>query len=186
MRKRAINDRVSAHDILRMKGVPLLHVGEREEQFSCPFHGKDAKPSARVFPSTPQSPSHAWCYVCRERWDVIALWQKYNGTEGFHRTLSDIEKAFNITTPPVPQGAIVVDYGDSQKQRFEEIYAACESRLVGERYTFDMQGYLLFGSILDKCLYQVNQGDLSYAEGIDVVNKVMVRIGQKVRGAPPS
>src|SRR5574343_824433 len=75
----AIRATVSAYDVLRKFGVKLHHAGEnRIEQFSCPFHGKDTKPSARIYPAGPTGPSHAWCFVCQERWDAITLWRKFN------------------------------------------------------------------------------------------------------------
>ncbi len=183
-RKNAIHERVSSHDILRDNGVKLVYAGEREEQFSCPFHGKDSKPSARVFPSTPQSPSHAWCYVCRERWDVITLWQKYHGTEGFHKTLSAIEKHYNIPTPPVPEGPINYDGVDSKKGLFESLHQSCEDRLKTTRSEHDLKSFLLFGSFLDKAFHQVTSGTLSYPEGVELLHKLMDKIGQKIRNVP--
>lgn len=186
LRKNAIHERVSSHDVLRDNGVKLVYAGEREEQFSCPFHGKDSKPSARVFPSTPQSPSHAWCYVCRERWDVITLWQKYHGTEGFHKTLSAIERHYNIPTPPVPDGPLEYTSDNTSKDRFKELYEVCESRLRSERSAYDLKSYLLMGSFLDKALSQVNSGKLSYGEGIELMTKLRAAIIQKVASSVSS
>lgn len=179
-RKRTINERVTAHDILRAQGVKLSYSGDREEQFSCPFHGRDTKPSARVFPGTPQSPSHAWCYVCRERWDVINLWAKYHGTEGFHRTLTDIERHYNIETPPVPEGPLEYDPGDAKKEQFEALHRVCEERLADAKPHFDLKGHLLIGSVLDKVLYQVASGSMSYSEAMETFQKVRLKIIEKV------
>jgi hypothetical protein len=38
-------------------------------QFKCPFHGKDNKPSARLYNTT----NTAWCWVCRKAWDPISF-----------------------------------------------------------------------------------------------------------------
>ncbi len=181
-RKRTINERVTAHDILRAQGVKLSYSGDREEQFSCPFHGRDTKPSARVFPGTPQSPSHAWCYVCRERWDVINLWAKYHGTEGFHRTLTDIERHYNIPTPPVPEGPINGDRVDPKREQFEALFRTCEDRLVREKQSFELKSYLLLGSVLDRTHSRVSSGVMTFGEGIEIMDKLRIKIGEVIRG----
>ncbi len=192
IRTKAIHDRVTVHDILRRNGVSFRHTGDREEQFSCPFHGKDESPSARVYPSSPRSPSHVWCFVCRERWDAIALWKKYSGGEkSFHRLLSELEKLYNITTPPVPEGAY--DKGglsatEQEKAEFERLYGVCEQRLTGARDDYvrlqDMNGYLVAGSVLDKVYYQVGEGTLSARDGLDILKRLITRIGERIRGGP--
>jgi hypothetical protein len=190
IRTKAIHERVTAHDILRRNGVSFRHTGDREEQFSCPFHGKDENPSARVYPSSPRSPSHVWCFVCRERWDVIALWKKYSGGENksFHRLLSELEKLYGIETPAVPEGAFDrgVSVSDQDKHEFERLYGVCELRLKGAREDYvrlaDMNGYLVAGSILDKVYYQVGEGTLTHRDGLNILNRLMVKIGERVRG----
>lgn len=192
MRTKTIHDRVTAHDILRRNGVSFRHTGDREEQFSCPFHGKDESPSARVYPSSPRSPSHVWCYVCRERWDAIALWKKYSGGEkSFHRLLSELEKLYNLETPPVPEGAYdkgSVPVSEQEKAEFERFYVVCEERLKGSREDYarlqDMNGYLVAGSILDKAYYQVGEGTMSPKDGLDVLKRLILKIGERIRGAP--
>jgi hypothetical protein len=192
MRVRAVHDKITVHDILRRNGVTFRHANtDREEQVSCPFHGKDENPSARVYPTTPRSPSHVWCFVCRERWDVITLWKKYSDGEGksFHRLLSELEKLYGIPTPPVPEGAF--DRGgltvtEQEKQAFEQYYQFCEQRLTGARDDYvrlqDMTGYLIAGSILDKVYYQVGEGLLPYKDGLDVLKRLIAKMGDRIRG----
>jgi hypothetical protein len=191
LRVKTIHEHVTVHDILRRNGVSFRHTGDREEQFSCPFHGKDESPSARVYPSSPRGPSHVWCFVCRERWDAIGLWKKYTGADkSFHRLLSELEKFYNITTPPVPEGAYdkgTVPVSEQEKTDFEHLYKVCEQRLIGAREDYvrlqDMNGYLVAGSILDKIYYRIGEGTLSPKEGTDVLKRLLARIGERVRGA---
>jgi hypothetical protein len=186
LRKRAIHERVSAHDVLQRHGVSFRHTTEREEQFSCPFHGKDEKPSARVYPTTPQSPSHVWCFVCQGRWDVIALWKKYSGEEkSFHRILTEIEMAYGLTPPPVPEGAFEAPVDDRAKVKYETFYGLCEHRLKDAREVYranaDMNGYLVLGSMLDKIYSRVGSGRLTYVKAVEILQQLVEKIGKCVR-----
>lgn len=194
MRIRAIHTKASAHDILRRNGIGLKNTGEREEQFSCPFHGKDESPSARVYPGSPRSPSHIWCFVCKERLDAIGLWKKFYGGEdkSFHAVLAEMERHYGIAAPPVPDDArrLPQDQGDKFKDEFDVLYERCERRLAGARDDYvrldDMLGYLTAGSILDKSYYQAGEGVMSYRDGTELLKKLMQRIGDKVRGVTHS
>jgi len=188
LRKKAIHDRVTVHDILKRNGVSFRHVADREEQFSCPFHGKDEKPSARAFPSTPQSPSHVWCFVCRERWDAIGLWKKYSGEEKkFHQILSEIEKAYNIVPPPIPEGGLIdaPSADDTAKARFDTLYELCESRLKDAREVYvaknDSNGYLIAGSMLDKIYSKTSVGQLTYPKANELLRQLIDKIGGRIR-----
>jgi hypothetical protein len=191
IRIKAIHAKASAHDLLRRHGVQFKNTGDREEQFSCPFHGKDTNPSARIYPESPNSPSHVWCFVCRERWDVIALWKKFYGADKkFHGLLRDIERYYGIVTPPVPEGAYETVVDDTDSQAFDHLYEACEDRLRSVRDDYvrvdDMKGYLLVGSILDKAFHQTNEGKLTFKEGVDLLSKLVIKIRERVQSASAS
>lgn len=187
LRVKNVHEKVSVYSLLRRHGVSFKHTMEREEQISCPFHGKDENPSCRVYPASGMSPSHAWCFVCRERWDVIALWKKYSGeSKSFHEILSEIEKQYGIVQPPVPEGdlrSVQAEVSDVEYESFHRMYEVCERRLLGVRddYTNDMNGFLLAGSILDKLHYQVEEGQLSPKEGTEVLNRLLQKIGERIR-----
>lgn len=194
LRRRAIHEKVECHEILRRNGFTFKHSSLREEQVSCPFHGRDEDPSARVYPTTPQSFSHVYCFVCKPSppWDAISLWRKFSGEEKKHHAiLTELERTFGIEPPPIPEGGLspkepTVD--ESQKEDFERLLNACEVRLRDSRTQYqqleDMSGYLLAGSILDKATFQVSTGALSYGEGLQVLHKLLQKIGEKVRSCP--
>ena len=185
-RVEAIQARVSAYDILRRFGVDLKHKGDdRIEQFSCPFHGKDTKPSARVYPASSKGPSHSWCFVCQERWDVVTLWRKFTDpTTPFTRALLEIERAYGIKAPEMPN---VIDLRASvQEQEMEELknlLSIAERRLVGAREYFDFRAYLTVGSVLDKLYYRLNHDTVKVDTFRATVRKVLDKIGEKCRVA---
>lgn len=190
-RVRAIHEKVSTYDVLRRGGVELRH-DDTEEQFSCPFHGSDSKPSARVYPESNTGPSHAWCYVCQERWDAISLWRKFNGMgedAKFSQVLASLERAFGLQVPKLSEDAILDDDPfDETLDDFEDLYDVCESRLrearPAYRYFDDMQGYLSAGSILDKIRHRVDSRLLPPERAIEVLQRLLDKIGDKERACP--
>jgi hypothetical protein len=192
-RVETINSKVTVYDILRRQGIALRHTTDRLEQIPCPFHGKDEHPSARVYPADAKSPSHIWCFVCREHWDAIRLWKKFGGDESkkFHQVLCELEKAFNITPPEVSREAFSSSSAAAStpdaasKETFERLYASCESRLLSVQGDFrsanDMAGYLLIGSILDKLFYSVTEGTTPFGKGIEVLTVLRQKISDRIR-----
>jgi len=188
MRRATIHEQITAHDILRMNGVTFRHTSDREEQFSCPFHGKDAKPSARVYPAKADSRSHVWCYVCQKSWDAISLWKKYSGDEnGHHRILTEMEKHLGITPPKVPEGTHDLPQVDTRaKDLFTTLLDLCEHRLRTARDSYfsqeDMAGFLIAGSILDKLTFRIAEGKLAYEKANELLKQLIDKIGDRIRG----
>ena len=185
-RVEAILNRVSAFVILRRYNAQLQQSGEnRIEQISCPFHGKDNKPSARIFPASAKGPSHVWCYVCQERWDAIGLWRKYNDdTVPFTRSLMELERAYGLPTPEIPN---VIDMRDAiRKQEYEELEKLlniAERRLFNARDAFDMKAYLTLGSVLDKLHSRFEAETLQGISFRATIRKILDKIGDRCRVA---
>jgi len=187
----AIHQRVSAYEVLVHHGVNLRSGGTREEQFSCPFHGQDRKPSARVYPEDARSPSHAWCFVCQERWDSIAIWRKFNGGEDkpFSRALMEMEQAYGLETPKLPKDlTFETPEVDKAFDEFDALYEICESRLRKARSAYkaidDLNGFLVAGSILDKVRSQVDSCKLAPVAAMQILRQLLDRVGEKVRACP--
>lgn len=182
-----IHKRVTSYDVLRMNGVQLDGSDARELQFSCPFHGIDRKPSARVYPESERGPSHAWCYVCQERWDVISLWMKFNGST-FGSAIAELERTYGLTTPPMPDG--MREYtkpAEESLDAFNTLFEACERRLIGARPAYaqlnDLKGYISAGSILDKLHSKVMDRRMPASRAQEVLQQLLERIGQKMRAS---
>jgi hypothetical protein len=189
-RVETIHNKVTAHDVLRNGGVELGST-DGEEQFQCPFHGQDNKPSARVYPSNGEKRSHAWCFVCQERWDMLALWKKFNSAEemSFSAVVTSIEKEYGITPPEMPQEATYRGpREDPALDRFNALYKACENRLRSSREAYyklkDLNGFLSAGSVLDRLHYRVSKGKMPATQGERVLKDLIGRIGAKVRSVP--
>lgn len=190
----AIHDRVTAYDVLRAIGVELRQsTDDRQEQFSCPFHGADNKPSARVYPEDTNSKSHAWCYVCQEpKWDVIGLWRKHTGL-AFGEALSSLERNFGLEAPPIPRGfseAITrpPSEGEQQLELFKKRFVAADRSLVARKKNYaqlnDMVGFLSACSILDKTKYRVDNHVWTPEKGLQVVETLLDRLRERMRKCP--
>lgn len=189
-RAAAIHSRVSAYDVLAAHGIRLSQASDdREEQFSCPFHGEDRKPSARIYPARESNPSHVWCFVCQESgWDAIGLWRKFNNLT-FGQALARLEREFGLSTPEAPQGLVDdTPKVDAARARFEKVYVACEARLIAAKSAYrkqgDMRGYLNAGSILDRTRYRVDNEVWPPAQGVKMLQVLLERIHDKATACP--
>lgn len=191
IRKRVdnIHSQVSAYEILRRGGVELHKSEAEEEQFSCPFHGEDRKPSARVYPAEGDRPSHAWCFVCQEKnWDVIGLWRKFNGggdDKTFTQSLSEIERAYGLETPELPMEAALEDVPrvDPNLAKIRSLIQSCENCLRWARPAYhtlgDLKGYLTIGSVLDRVHYRWEKRQMSADQVETLLQKLMGKITEK-------
>jgi hypothetical protein len=151
----------------------------------------DRKPSARVYPADARSPSHAWCFVCQERWDAISIWRKFNGGDdkSFSRAITEMERIYGIEPPPMPKDiTFASSEGNKDLDDFDALYESCEKRLRLARPAYqamsDMNGFLVAGSILDKLRSQVDNCKLAPKAGAEVLRTLLDRIGEKVRACP--
>ena len=182
MRVEQIRRHISCGDVLARNGVHLKYGGHKPEQFSCPFHGTDNKPSTRFYPSEGGKPDGLWCFVCQERWDSIALFKKFEQLEGpFTRILTSIERAFGIQTPEMPSEAIQFDTEGPISTEVEQLFDICERRLRNTKPHFTMQGYLVIGSVLDRLRYQVMHGGRTNEQARGLLRQVLTKIGAKER-----
>jgi DNA primase len=90
-----IKEHVNLGEIL--KGKKRITNAISEEQFSCLFHGVDRKKSARYYKDT----DTAYCWVCKEKWDVISFVRKMEGL-GFYETLSFLIRVYGIDISKLP------------------------------------------------------------------------------------
>lgn len=180
---------VSAYDVLRRNGVQLRHEAmDREEQFCCPFHGVDTHPSARVYPTSANGPSHVWCFVCRKRWDSIGLWRMFAGAGQdvkFTKSLAEMERAFGILPPDRPPSRAEMEEhenpeADQCAQKLEE----CESYLRNGRDSFDMRSHLTVGGILDRVRYHLEHRTISFAKAGQVLDQVFAKVNEKAKACP--
>lgn len=181
-----IHARVSARDVLVRFGTQLKY-GSKEEQFSCPFHGQDTKPSARVYEETARGPSAVWCFVCQEYWDAIRLWRKFTEfTGGFTALLREIESEYNIPVPESPMQHYA-DYQGPDTYALDEVYhlmGICSRRLKSGRKAFDFESFSKVSILLDRLKLQVDEKRLGPAQAKPILEATLDKIGARIRACP--
>jgi len=68
-----------------------------EEQYSCAFHGRDLKKSARYYKDTDSS----YCWTCKRRWDLFSFVQQQEAMT-FGQAVSHLVKVYNVPTKDLP------------------------------------------------------------------------------------
>lgn len=178
-----IHRAVTAHDVLRRNGVKLRY-GDRVEQISCPFHGRDNKPSARVYPESSKGPSGVWCFVCQERWDAIGLWRKFGDFTGkFTALLRDIEQAHGIVPPESPREHFA-EYEQPEDYALDEVkhlLSICDRRLTLARKAFDLEGFMRVSVALDRLRHQVDHKTLPLPKANEVLHTILAKISERVQ-----
>jgi len=103
-----INEEVSIKEL-----IADLYDGESRDLFNCPFHGRDSRPSFKVYPEK----NNAWCFGCPDNtgfYDCVrfaaAIW------ECSHlKAIALIEKQYNL--PPL--GPDPDDYDEDDEDDYD-------------------------------------------------------------------
>lgn len=178
---------VTAHDVLRHFNTPLKLSDDQEEQISCPFHGQDRKPSARVYPPGGSSRSGVYCWVCQKRWDIFGLWKMFHGDDQmkFTEVVRGLEKAFGIIPPDMPSVAEyeTIERGPSEReQRVLNLLEVCERRIAQAKPYFTLKGFMTVGKLLDQMHYHMRHKSCELSEIEKRAQLVLDKIGEKIRG----
>ncbi len=94
--KELIKQHVTLGELLKKDGRITYSLDE--EQWGCNFHGVDRKKSARYYRTT----DTAYCWVCKEKWDVISYIRKREDM-GFNEAINYLIKSYNIDISVLPE-----------------------------------------------------------------------------------
>lgn len=95
-----LKEQVSIYDLFEIADPPTTFLTRVKPcQISCPFHGQDTHPSARVYPDT----NSFRCFTCSKSWNAVTFWAEANdwftgtGTLDIGRAIQDLCLRFNIS-----------------------------------------------------------------------------------------
>jgi len=133
-----ILDRVDLTEVMINYGVQFMFnpKAAQEVQFRCPFHGKDNKPSARLYKAT----RSCWCWVCHKKWDVINFIKDKEGLK-YYQTLLYIINRYNLDTSEIPDEPRL-DMGTVKEPNDESInMISLENRIKELRKKLPLEKY---------------------------------------------
>jgi hypothetical protein len=70
-----------------------------EVQYKCPIHGRDNKPSARLYNNT----KSCYCWVCRKAWDVVSFTKEMEKLS-LNEALQYLVNRYHIDVSSIPDG----------------------------------------------------------------------------------
>ena len=97
--KELILSRLNLADIMLAYGVEFIYNPKLAEQvqFRCPFHGRDNKPSARLYNDT----QTCYCWFCKKKWDVVSFIMQAENLS-FRAALQYLTNRYRIDVSTIP------------------------------------------------------------------------------------
>lgn len=122
-----------------------------EVQFRCPFHGEDNKPSSRYYRSTQTS----YCWVCKERLNVIDFIKKKRGL-GYYAALTYIIDRYQLDVSDIPNDA-QLEYENCKKVSTVQVdLDQIKSKIMDLMGTIPFERYNAICSVYLMLGYQVS------------------------------
>lgn len=137
-----------------LKEDSYIDLNGQEEQLSCPFHGKDNKPSARYYPDT----DTMYCWTCQQSWDIF----RYLGDKkdyDFGSSINFLLQKFGIDTSSLPDvkdriKRLEIGKTETKIDRKNILLIKLEDKIssLRQKVTFDKYNKVAFGFLLIKSM----------------------------------
>jgi hypothetical protein len=146
-------------------------------QVFCPFHGNVNTAAARFYPAIGGRPDYVRCYRCKESWDCINLYMKFEGLE-FMEALKRLERRFSIRVPkrpdvegdiPEPKDKSSADYISPARYDIPRMMTILERRLIRTRNSFIMEDYVKCCRVLDNVQWDLDRNTGTVTDGMVVI-----------------
>jgi CHC2 zinc finger len=160
--KELVIQRVDLAEVMKHYGVKFAYNPEHadEAQFSCPFHGKDNKPSARFYRAT----QSCYCWVCRKKWDVVSFIREKENL-GFNAAVWHLIDWFHVDV------SIVSDDPEFLFPKKEPVPEEIVRTIMLRNKINDLRGKLPFDKFNAVCsVYLMIMYEMS--KGIKVISKI--------------
>jgi len=168
-------------------GEPLVDQ-DTAIQVSCPFHGVDARPSARYYPALGHRSDYVRCYFCRENWDALNLFMKFRGLQ-FMDALKELEKRFGIKVPKRPDGTQFEEPKDRSSSQYTSdawgdvprVLDILEKKLARLRDRASLSDYVRFCRVLDRVSLDY---DLAKGKQTDAMVQILMKLREAMDQVP--
>ena len=180
--KDLIKEHVSLGELLRIDGRITNSLDE--EQFSCNFHGYDRKKSARYYRVT----DTAYCWVCKEKWDVISYVRKKEGMN-FGEAINYLIREYSIDVSVLPEATeehvrkikrVSEPKVDNKKLALEKLTQAV--RIIRDELDFPTYNKLVYSYMVLKYSVPDEEFFNQYAKLKEGMQRVLERLRGKSHG----
>jgi hypothetical protein len=179
----AVREVYSAYQCLTEHGIELPDE-HTAFQVSCPFHGPDARPSARFYPPEGGHPDKLRCFFCRENWDCINLLAKFKGLR-FMDALADLERRFHLKIPRRPEAPEIVEpvdrdshYVSDQWKDVPRMLTVLDAKLLRIKRKCSLSDYVKFCRVLDAVQWDFDKLNKSTPVMADILKKLLDRMDE--------
>lgn len=151
-------------------------------QVFCPFHGNVNTPAARYYPSLGGRSDYVRCYRCKESWDCLNLYMKFQGLD-FMESLKRLERRYGIRIPQKPEVADFAEPIDKSSSNYvspawrdvPRVMTILEKKMLRLREAIPLPEYVKFCRVLDSVQWDLDHGDGKPTEG-------MIQVLSRLRG----
>lgn len=153
-----VNKAYSAFTALQEVGITISNPSNDESIF-CPFHDNKNTTAARYYGSDQTVTPHVYCFVCKQRWESVAIFAKSKRIK-FIEALQKLEKRFGIIPRAYKEQDNNIESHDkkfgqrsSQWDDVERSIKIMESKLIRHRTQLGFLNYTRYNYILNLIEY---------------------------------
>lgn len=153
--KNLILEKVDLADVMVKYGVIFAFnpkVTDRV-QYRCPFHGRDNKPSARIYRDT----KTCYCWVCLKSWDVISFIQEKEGL-GYREALMFIINKYGIDISSIPDEPKISQKKSSSINLTNVYMISAENRIKEMKNKVNLEKYRVLVSFYLTTKFDAHSG----------------------------
>ncbi len=179
----AVRENYTAFQCITERGIEVPD-DSTPYQIPCPFHGADNRPSARYYPKSGHKNDYVRCFKCKENWDSINLYSKFNGKR-FMDALQDLERRFRIKIPQRPESPEITEpaerkdsYVSNLWQDVPRVLALIEDKLIRVREKCSLTDYVRFCRVMDAVQWDFDKVGKSLPAMSAALQKLMKRIDE--------
>lgn len=151
------NKMVSMAELMQRFGYQVTSA-DSEQQFACDLHGRDTKPSARLYPRTNSS----FCWACHKSRRPVDLVQERNGLS-LEQSVAFLEEMFHLPSLPLIEDEPEEDIVPSSETTFEDEFHRTDRLLatVTQERSVPMDRALWAWECLDKLMFRKEQDEVN-------------------------
>jgi DNA primase len=144
-----------------------------EVQLKCPFHGRDNKPSARLYKDT----KSCFCWVCRKTWDVVSFIQEKEGMY-YKQTLNYIPNRYHIDISSIPDSP-TIEFKENVIEEKNVEFKHVRTNIISLRHKLPYEKYRALCAVFSIARYRDSCGE-DVRESLNKIGEKLVCLNQSM------